>query len=93
MWISWPVSVFTIFWHNHPRLLAALRQALESSSPSMLNVDAPLPVGELAEKLTSLTRPALCRTALANSAGEAIDIAIKAARSATGGGPSACCGH
>jgi putrescine aminotransferase len=70
--------------HNHPRLLAALRAAVNSLQPSMLNVDAPAVVGRLAQKLTSLTHPRLCRSAFANSGAEAVEMAIKAARLATG---------
>jgi putrescine aminotransferase len=70
--------------HNHPRLVSALRSALDSVQPSMLNVDAPGVVGRLAQKLTSLTHPLLCRSAFANSGAEAVEMAIKAARLATG---------
>ena len=70
--------------HNHPRLVGALRSALDSSPSSMLNVDAPATVGRLARKLTSLTHRRLCRSALANSGAEAVEMAIKAARLATG---------
>ena len=34
--------------HNHPELLAALQDVLRSLAPSMLNVDAALPAGQLA---------------------------------------------
>jgi acetylornithine/succinyldiaminopimelate/putrescine aminotransferase len=77
--------------HNHPRLIAALRNALESCGASMLNLDAPLEAGLLAERLTSLTHPQLCRTAFANSGAEAVEIAVKAARSATGRRPIVAC--
>ena len=70
--------------HNHPRVAAALRRAIDSKTPSMLNVDAPLHTGMLAQRLTSLIDPRLCRTAFANSGAEAVGIAIKAARMATG---------
>lgn len=33
--------------HNHPRLISALRSALDSTQPSMLNVDAPGTIGRL----------------------------------------------
>ena len=70
--------------HNHPRLVAALGAALESRRPSMLNVDAPLEAGLLAERLAGLAGAGLCRTAFANSGAEAVEIAIQAARAATG---------
>jgi acetylornithine/succinyldiaminopimelate/putrescine aminotransferase len=69
--------------HNHPRLVARLREALASGEPSMLNVDAPLAAGRLAERLNALTHPDLCRAAFASSGAEAVEIAIKAARAAT----------
>ncbi len=77
--------------HNHPRVVAALQRALVADAPSMLNVDAPLQAGRLARRLTELTRPHLCRTAFANGGAEAVEIAIKAARSATGRTPVISC--
>jgi len=70
--------------HNHPRLIKALHSALDSAQPSMLNIDTPEVVGRLAQKLTSLTHPRLCRTVFANSGAEAVEMAIKAVRAATG---------
>lgn len=70
--------------HNHPRLIRRLHEALDSQAPSMLNIDAPAAAGRLAEKLSGLAHPSLCRTAFANSGAEAVDIALKAARVATG---------
>ncbi|HEY3319280.1 MAG TPA: aspartate aminotransferase family protein [Planctomycetota bacterium] len=70
--------------HNHPRVIGALHQALKSQMPSMLNVDAPMAIGALAARLTRCTHPSLCRTTFANSGAEAVDVAIKAARAATG---------
>ncbi|MCX7047353.1 MAG: aspartate aminotransferase family protein [Candidatus Sumerlaeota bacterium] len=70
--------------HNHPALCEALTRAIASSSPSMLNIDAPEQQGVLAQRLNGLTHPDLCRVAFANSGAEAVDIAIKAARAATG---------
>jgi len=70
--------------HNPPRVVAALREALEAGGPSMLNVDAPIEAGRLAERLSAMTRPELCRAVFANSGAEAVDAAIKAARAATG---------
>jgi len=70
--------------HNHPRLIARLREVLESGEPSMLNVDAPLAAGLLAERLSGMTRPELCRAAFTSGGAEAVEVAIKAARAATG---------
>ncbi len=70
--------------HNHPRLLKTLRETLDAQGSSMLNMDAPQYRGSLARKLNSLTHPDLCRTVFANSGAEAVDVAIKTARRATG---------
>jgi acetylornithine/succinyldiaminopimelate/putrescine aminotransferase len=77
--------------HNHPRVVAALRAALESRGASMLNVDAPEAAGRLAEKLSALTHPSLCRASFANSGAEAVEMAIKAAWAATGRRPLLAC--
>ena len=79
--------------HNHPRLIAALRGALDSNGPSMLNMDTPFEAGLLAERLSALTHPALCRTVFANSGAEAVEIAIKTARAATGRKPIVACSN
>jgi acetylornithine/succinyldiaminopimelate/putrescine aminotransferase len=50
----------------------------------MLHVDAPLPAAQLAERLSGMTHPALCRTVFASSGTEAVEAAIKAVRAATG---------
>lgn len=70
--------------HNHPRLLKALHAALDSHAPSMLNVDAPLSMALLAQKLSDLTHAELCRTAFANSGTEAVEMAMRTVRAATG---------
>jgi putrescine aminotransferase len=70
--------------HNHPHLVDALHKALESAAPSMLNIDAPACQAQLAEALSSATHPNLCRASFANSGAEAVDIALKTARAATG---------
>lgn len=77
--------------HNHPRLVRALRDALDSNAPSMLNVDAPEYRAILAQKLSCLTHPDFCRTVFANSGAEAVDVAIKTARRATQRVPIVTC--
>jgi len=77
--------------HNHPRVVNALHEALDSQMPSMLNADAPLMAGRLAARLTALTHSSLCRASFANSGAEAADMAIKAARAATGRGLIVSC--
>jgi acetylornithine/succinyldiaminopimelate/putrescine aminotransferase len=70
--------------HNHPRLIARLHATLDAKGPSMLNVDAPLPMAQLAQRLCGATHPDLCRTVFTNSGAEATEAAIKTARAATG---------
>lgn len=77
--------------HNHERLVRRLRETLDACEPSMLHVDAPLAAGELAERLTAVSHPDLCRVAFASSGAEAVEAALKAARAATGRRPLIAC--
>lgn len=70
--------------HNHPRLIEVIQQVLVSDAPSMLNIDAPACQAALAEKLCRLTQPDLCRAFFASSGSEAVEMAVKTARAATG---------
>lgn len=78
--------------HNHPHLIEALRNALAAEAPSMLNVDAPACQAALAERLSALTHTDLCRAFFANSGAEAVEMAVKTARAATGRAPVVACG-
>jgi acetylornithine/succinyldiaminopimelate/putrescine aminotransferase len=64
--------------HNHPRLISVLARSLNAQMPSMLHIDAPMPAGLLAERLSGLMHPDLSRVVFANSGAEAVDIAMKA---------------
>lgn len=77
--------------HNPARVIDALKRSLECDGPSMLNIDAPLAAARVAERLTQLTHPSLCRTVFASSGAEAAEIAIRAARAATGRTPIVAC--
>lgn len=70
--------------HNHPRLVKRLHEVLDSNEPSMLNVDASLPAALLGRRLSGITHSNLCRVAFASSGAEAVEVAIKAVRAATG---------
>jgi acetylornithine/succinyldiaminopimelate/putrescine aminotransferase len=70
--------------HNHPRLIRRMHETLDAIEPSMLNVDAPLPVAQLAERLCHVAHPDLCRVVFTSSGAEATEVAIKTARAATG---------
>ena len=70
--------------HNHPRLIGRLCEELARCGPSMLNVDAPLPAALLAERLSGMMHPDLCRAVFASSGTEAVEAAIKVVRAAAG---------
>ena len=69
--------------HNHPAVRQALRLALEEPLPNLVQLDCPLFAGLLAEALVKRV-PWLDMVFFANSGSEAIEAAIKFARSATG---------
>ena len=77
--------------HNHPRLISRLSEELARRGPSMLNVDAPLPAALLAERLSGMTHPSLCRAIFASGGTEAVEAAIKVVRAATGRGTLVSC--
>lgn len=77
--------------HNPAAVMEALQKALASDGPSMLNIDAPVAAGQLAECLTHVTHPRLCRTIFASSGAESVEIAIRAVRAATGRVPIVAC--
>lgn len=67
--------------HNHPRLREALAEA--ATLPNLIHGLNPW-TGALAERLAALAPGALERVNFANSGAEAVDVAIKLARAATG---------
>ncbi|MBI2345565.1 MAG: aspartate aminotransferase family protein [Deltaproteobacteria bacterium] len=68
---------------NHPRIKAAIAQALELDLPNMVQMDAPLPAGLLAKRLLAILPPAIDRVFFTNSGTEANEAAIKFSRCAT----------
>ncbi|MBI1909291.1 MAG: aspartate aminotransferase family protein [Deltaproteobacteria bacterium] len=68
---------------SHPTIKAVIKEALDLNLPSMVQMDAPLLAGLLAEKLLSLI-PHLDKVFFTNSGTEANEGAIKFARAATG---------
>jgi putrescine aminotransferase len=71
------------FGHNPPELLNALEMLRDRGVPNMVDGPGPLPAA-LAKNLAMLAPGDLKRVYLANSGTEAVDAAIKLARSATG---------
>jgi ornithine--oxo-acid transaminase len=70
---------------SHPKIRAALHEALDLDLPGMVQMDAPLLAGRLAEKLLRVVGvPAIERVFFTNSGTEAVEAALKFARCATG---------
>ncbi len=70
--------------HNHPRIIAALKEELDRSGPAMLQSHVPELAGELAERLCKLAGGGLSKVFFASSGSEGVETAIKFARAATG---------
>lgn len=71
--------------HNHPRVVAAIRDQAGSYLHTCFHVAAYEPYVELAERLNELVPiEAACKTALFNSGAEAGENAVKISRAATG---------
>ena len=69
--------------HNHPRLLAALREELERRGPTMLQSHVPPLAGELAERLAARAGGGLTRTVFTSTGSEGVETAIKFSRAFT----------
>ena len=69
---------------NHPTVKAALSEALAMDLPHLVQLDAPLPAGLLAERLCELAGPGIERCFFGNSGAEAVETAIKLSRRVTG---------
>ncbi len=69
---------------NHPLVIQALKDALELNLANLVQMDAPLLAGLLAEKLVELAPDGLQKVFFTNSGTEAVEGALKLARGATG---------
>ncbi len=69
--------------HNHPRIIAALKEELNLSGPAMLQSHVPELAGELAQRLCKLAGGNLKKVFFASSGSEGVEAAIKFARAAT----------
>jgi len=69
---------------NHPGIIAALREVLEAELPSLVQMDASLLAGLLAERFLAICPGKLEKVFFANSGAEAVESAIKFARCHTG---------
>jgi ornithine--oxo-acid transaminase len=69
--------------HNHPSIVAALKEELDRSGPAMLQSHVPHLAAALARRLTQLAGGRLARVYFTNSGSEGVETAIKFARSHT----------
>ena len=69
--------------HNHPAVIAAIREELESCGPGMLQSHVAERAGELAEQLCRRAGGRLSKAFFASSGSEGIEAAIKLARANT----------
>lgn len=69
---------------NHPTIVKALQDVLAAELPNLVQMDASLLSGLLAERLQQVTPPGLDRIFFANSGAESVEAAIKFSRCATG---------
>jgi acetylornithine/succinyldiaminopimelate/putrescine aminotransferase len=77
---------------NHPVVRAALHDVLDAGLADMLQFDAPLLMGLLAEELVKRS-PGMERVYFCNSGSEAVEAALKFARCATGKPRILFCDH
>lgn len=70
--------------HNHPRIVTALKEELDSLGPAMLQSHASDLAGELAAHLCTLAGGGLNKVFFSNSGSEGVEAAIKFARAHTG---------
>ncbi len=69
--------------HNHPRIIAALKDELDRSGPEMLQSHVSTDAGELASRLCALSGGRLSRAFFCSSGSEGIETVIKFARAHT----------
>jgi ornithine--oxo-acid transaminase len=69
--------------HNHPAIIAAVRDELAKSGPVMLQSNVPELAGELADRLCTSAGGGLSKVFFASSGSEGVETAIKFARAHT----------
>lgn len=70
--------------HNHPSVIGAIREELESCGPAMIQTHVAERAGELAERLCQRAGGKLTKAFFASSGSEGVEAAIKFARAYTG---------
>lgn len=68
---------------NHPKIIQALQEVLAAELPNLVQLDASLLAGLLAERLIAIAPPGLERVFFANSGTETVEAALKFSRYAT----------
>ena len=68
---------------GHPAIVQALHDALDADLPNLVQMDCALLPGVLAQELVARSHPGIERVFFTNSGAEAVESAIKFARSAT----------
>ena len=79
--------------HNHPAIIAALREELDRRGPGMLQSHVPGLAAQLAERLVDQAGGRLRRVFFCNSGSEGVEAAIKFARAHTGRAGLLCAEH
>ncbi len=79
--------------HNHPAIIAALREELDRSGPGMLQSHVPGLAAQLAERLVHQAGGRLRRVFFCNSGSEGVEAAIKFARAHTRRAGLLCAEH
>jgi ornithine--oxo-acid transaminase len=69
--------------HNHPAIIAALKEELDREGPAMLQSHVPELAGELAERLCRLAGGGLNKVFFCSSGSEGVEASIKFARGRT----------
>jgi ornithine--oxo-acid transaminase len=70
--------------HNHPEIIAALKDELDRSGPAMLQSHVPELAGELGARLCSRAGGSMSKTFFCSSGSEGVEAAIKFSRAHTG---------
>lgn len=70
--------------HNHPAVIAALKEELDRSGPTMLQSHVPELAGELATRLCNLAGGRLSKAFFCSSGSEGVEAVIKFVRARTG---------
>ena len=69
--------------HNHPRIIAALKDELDKRGPAMLQAHVPGLAGRLAARLCGLAKGSVNKAFFCSSGSEGVEAAIKFARAHT----------